>query len=70
MRPQNMYMVPQQHMQRGMYPRQQSVPMGVGDGMPQAGSAEWRHLLMSQQQNVNFGGQMRPSFQQQGNFAK
>jgi hypothetical protein len=28
------------------------------------GSAEWRHLLMSQQQNAVFGTQMRPAFNQ------
>lgn len=28
------------------------------------GSAEWRHLLMSQQQNAVFGTQMRPTFNQ------
>lgn len=67
MRPHNMYMMQQQHMAaRGVYPRQQN-PMTL-DSMPQHGTAEWRHLVMSQQQNGNFNPQMRPNFQHQGTF--
>lgn len=68
MRPHNMYMMQQQHIPtRGMYPRQQT-PMGGLESMPQHGSAEWRHLVMTQQQNANFTSQMRPNFQHQGKF--
>lgn len=59
-----MYMMSQQHMARGMYPRQQTAMSGgVGDTMPQQ-TAEWRHLVMNQQQTANFNPQMRPNFQQ------
>jgi len=34
------------------------------------GSAEWRHLLLSQQQNAVFGTQMRPAFTQGGHQGK
>lgn len=68
MRSHNMYVMQQQHMpSRSMYPRQQG-PMGGPEPMPQHGSAEWRHLIMSQQQNANFNPQIRPNFQHQGQF--
>lgn len=67
MRPHNMYMMQQQHIPRGMYPRQQApMQAATPDTMPQHGSAEWRHLLMTQQQSANFNPQMRPGFQHQG----
>lgn len=67
MRPHNMYMMQQQHIPRGMYPRQQApMQAATPDSMPQHGSAEWRHLLMTQQQSANFNPQMRPGFQHQG----
>ncbi|CAH1126964.1 unnamed protein product [Ceutorhynchus assimilis] len=60
----NMYMLQQQQQQqlpgRAMYARQPG-PMGNMETMQQNNS-DWRHLLMSQQQNANFGG-MRPGFQ-------
>lgn len=57
-------MMSQQHMTRGIYPRQQTSMSGaVADTMPQQ-NAEWRHLVMSQQQNANFTNQIRPNFQQ------
>ncbi|KAF5294671.1 hypothetical protein FQA39_LY02803 [Lamprigera yunnana] len=66
MRSHNMYVMQQQHLSaRSMYPRQQS-PIAGPETMPQHGSAEWRHLIMSQQQNANFSPQMRPNFQHQG----
>lgn len=34
------------------------------------GSAEWRHLLLSQQQSAVFGAQMRPTFTQGGHQGK
>jgi len=34
------------------------------------GSAEWRHLLLSQQQSAVFGTQMRPAFTQGGHQGK
>lgn len=34
------------------------------------GSAEWRHLLLSQQQSAVFGAQMRPAFTQSGHQGK
>lgn len=65
----NMYMLQQQQQQMpgraAMYNRQPG-PMGGMDTIQQ-NSSEWRHLLMSQQQNANFGS-MRPSFQQGGGF--
>lgn len=64
MRPHNMYMMSQQHMTRGMYPRQQNAMTGtVAESIPQH-NTEWRHLVMSQQQNANFNPQIRPNFQQ------
>ncbi|XP_031333196.1 neurogenic protein mastermind-like [Photinus pyralis] len=69
MRSHNMYVMQQQHMSaRTMYPRQQS-PIGGPDSMPQHGSAEWRHLIMSQQQNANFNSQIRPNFHQGGGYS-
>ncbi|XP_066256995.1 neurogenic protein mastermind isoform X2 [Euwallacea similis] len=64
----NIYMLQQQQQQqqqqqmsgRAMYVRQPG-PMGAIDSIQQ-NSADWRHLLMSQQQNANFGN-MRPGFQ-------
>lgn len=60
----NVYMLQQQQQQqitgRGMYARQPG-PMG-GMETIQQNSSDWRHLLMSQQQNANFGS-MRPGFQ-------
>lgn len=33
------------------------------EGMPMGSQQEWRHMLMSQQQNMSFnGGPMRPGF--------
>lgn len=49
---------------RSMFNRQPG-PMGGMETIQQNNSAEWRQLLMSQQQNANFGA-MRPSFQQGG----
>lgn len=60
----NVYMLQQQQQQqitgRGMYARQPG-PMGGMESIQQ-NSSDWRHLLMSQQQNANFGS-MRPGFQ-------
>ncbi|XP_025832274.1 neurogenic protein mastermind-like isoform X1 [Agrilus planipennis] len=66
-RPQNMYMLQQQqHMSaRGIYPRQQA-PMGNSEPLSQHSNAEWRQILMSQQQNANLNPQMRSNFQHQG----
>lgn len=73
MRPQHsMYM---QHPSHGV-PQRMGVPYGppmggqrppnvqVGpEGMPMGSQQEWRHILMSQQQNINFNsGGMRPGF--------
>ncbi|XP_030763829.1 neurogenic protein mastermind isoform X2 [Sitophilus oryzae] len=64
----NVYMLQQQQQQqmagRSMFNRQPG-PMGGMETIQQNNSAEWRQLLMSQQQNANFGA-MRPSFQQGG----
>ncbi|KAJ8971580.1 hypothetical protein NQ314_000638 [Rhamnusium bicolor] len=65
----NMYMIQQQqqHPQQqipqraAIYTRQQG-PMGGMESV-QHNSAEWRHLLMTQQQNSSFNP-MRPNFQQ------
>ncbi|KRT85174.1 hypothetical protein AMK59_655, partial [Oryctes borbonicus] len=68
MRPHNMYMMQQQHMNaaaaRGVYPRQQTTMNSMDNIPPQGGSTEWRHMLISQQQSANFTQQMRPNFQQ------
>ncbi|KAK4883013.1 hypothetical protein RN001_006332 [Aquatica leii] len=65
MRSHNMYVMQQQHLSaRTMYPRQQS-PISGPESIPQHGSAEWRHLIMTQQQNANFNPQIRPNFQHQ-----
>ncbi|KAK5649778.1 hypothetical protein RI129_000807 [Pyrocoelia pectoralis] len=69
MRSHNMYVMQQQHMSaRTMYPRQQSPIVGP-ESIPQHGSAEWRHLIMSQQQNANFNSQMRPNFHQGSGYS-
>ncbi|KAJ8941457.1 hypothetical protein NQ318_016897 [Aromia moschata] len=66
----NMYMIQQQQQQQhqqqipqraAIYTRQQG-PMGSMDSV-QHNSTEWRHLLMTQQQNSNFNS-IRPNFQQ------
>jgi hypothetical protein len=44
-------------------------PDGINIG-GRGGGAEWRHVLMSQQQNAVFGTQMRPTFTQGGHQGK
>ena len=76
----SMYM---QHPSHGGPQRMSAAPYGpsmgqrppnvqVGpEGMPM-GSQEWRHIIMSQQQSMNFnGGGMRPNFNpnHQGKFS-
>ncbi|KAG5887789.1 hypothetical protein JTB14_024004 [Gonioctena quinquepunctata] len=65
----NMFMLPQQQQQQQqqqipqrtvMYSRQQQGPL---PGIEQHNPSEWRHLLMTQQQNSSFNS-MRPNFQQ------
>lgn len=61
MQQQQQQMPPQQMPQRAaLYARQQG-PIASMESMQH--SSEWRHLLMSQQQNTNFNT-MRPNFQQ------
>jgi mastermind len=84
MRPQHaMYMQHPSHggprgaMGYGGAQRPPNVQVGP-EGMPMGSQQEWRHLLMQQQQSMNFGGgaggvsnaQMRPSFNSnhQGEF--
>lgn len=72
-RPHSMYLMQQQPQQqhmntRSMYTRQQT-PIGNLDSMGQHGNPEWRHLLMTQQQNANFNSQLRPNFQHQGKLS-
>lgn len=67
----SMYMLQQQQQQQQhqqqmpqrptMYARQQA-PIGSMEPM-QHSNPEWRHLLMTQQQNTSFNA-VRPSFQQ------
>jgi hypothetical protein len=73
-------MVQHQHRMTGTYvasggrnnqrpPNVSIGPDGINIG-GRGGSAEWRHLLMSQQQNAVFGAQMRPTFAQGGHQGK
>ncbi|KAK9879281.1 hypothetical protein WA026_004131 [Henosepilachna vigintioctopunctata] len=66
MRPHNVYMLQQQQQQhlatRNIYPRQQNPMTSSIEALQQ--KTEWRHILLSQQQNTNFNNQMRPQFQQ------
>lgn len=65
MQQQQQQMPPQQMPQRAaLYARQQG-PIASMESMQH--SSEWRHLLMSQQQNTNFNT-MRPNFQQNFNM--
>lgn len=71
-----MYM---QHNPTHSVPQRMSTPFGPGmaqrppnvqvgpEGMPM-GSQEWRHMVMSQQQNLNYNNNsgMRPGFNHQG----
>jgi hypothetical protein len=73
-------MVQHQHRMTGTYvapggrsnqrpPNVSIGPDGINIG-GRGGGAEWRHLVMSQQQNAVFGTQMRPTFGQGGHQGK